>query len=170
MKNFSHIYYTDAYYILEEPDRLITKLPKNEAFGYITKAKNNNIILHFIKRADGIDSKKIIKGLVLPVNSINSENKKYINELNSLKIKQHVSITWNDVVFVENEVREECSIMYTEGILFKNELDHIVIKDPETVRTHPLPIRNHPKVKPLYYVIPKVLINSFEIVNNKKHE
>lgn len=74
---------------------------------------------------------------------------------------------WDDIVFVQNDLRNECSRMYTEGVIFQNNSDHIVIKDPETIRTHPLPIKNHPKVKPVYYIIPKSIITEFEIIKNK---
>ena len=164
MKKFSNVHYVDAYYGLEEQENLTTELPHNDAFGQITKGKNNSTIVHFIDKVikeDYLNDNTIISGLILPARSIISKSKNgFIEGLESLKVGQSVSVTWEDVVHVANNKRNDCSILYTEGIISKNNSDHLVIQNPETIRTHPLPIQNHPKVRPIYYVIPKSFITS----------
>lgn len=167
MTTFSRIHYTDAYYVLEDQKDLVTKLPKNEAFGYITKETSNCIVVHFIKKVEDTNPLKITKGLILPIGSISRQTTASIKELDTIKPEQYISITWNDIVFVSNDTKNECSIMYTEGIVFKNNIDHIVIKNPETLRIYPTPIQNHPKVRPLYYIIPKPMITKFEIITKQ---
>lgn len=168
MNKFSYIQYTDAYYILEDGNKLKTKLPHNEAYGYVKKGKNKSLIVHFIKKAHKDDSSPglIVKGLILPNNSISlNQGSNYTKELDALRKGQNVAVTWEDVVYVENDSRDSCSIMYTEGLVYQNNGDHLVILNPETIRTSPLPIKNHPRIKPLYYIIPKSVITKFEIIN-----
>jgi hypothetical protein len=161
MNQFSKIEYTDAYYILEEPDILQTKLPKNEAFGYVEK-NENNIVVHFIIKKDSKASSniKIVMGLVLPISSIYTQ--KYLKELDDIKENSSVALTWKDVVFLQNDEIRGVSTMYTEGIVIQNNSDHLVIKNPETLRIKPEPVKNHPQVKPLYYVIPKSFIIEYK--------
>ena len=51
--------------------------------------------------------------------------------------------------------------MYTEGTLYQIEDDHIVLKDTETIRTHPMPVKNHPAGNlsgiPYQYLLLKIL-------------
>lgn len=75
MTTFSRINYTDAYYILEDQEDLVTTLPNNEAYGYITKGKDDSIIVHFIKKVQEENPDFIVKGLILPNNSIISNTK-----------------------------------------------------------------------------------------------
>jgi hypothetical protein len=161
MNKFSKIQYTDAYYILEEPDVLQTLLPKNEAFGYVEK-KENTIVVHFILRKDSNDSlnAKMVMGLVLPISSIDTQN--YLKELDHIQENSLVALTWEDVVFLQNDEIRGVSTMYTEGIVIQNNSDHLVIKNPETLRIKPEPVKNHPQVKPLYYVIPKSFIIEYK--------
>lgn len=161
MNKFLKIQYTDAYFILEEPDVLQTLLPKNEAFGYIEK-KENTIVVHFILKKDSKASPnaKIVMGLVLPISSIDTQN--YLKELDDIKENSSVALTWEDVVFLQNDEMRELSTMYTEGIVIQNNSDHLVIKNPETLRIKPEPVKNHPQVRPLYYVIPKSFIIEYK--------
>lgn len=161
MNQFSKIQYTDAYYILEEPDMLQTKLPKNEAFGYVEK-NENTIVVHFIIKKDSktLSNSKIVMGLVLPISSIDTQN--YLKELDDIKENSSVALTWEDAVFLQNDEIRGVSTMYTEGIVVQNNSDHLVIKNPETLRIKPEPVKNHPQVRPVYYVIPKSFIIEYK--------
>jgi hypothetical protein len=61
-----------------------------------------------------------------------------------------VSITWKDIVHVVNLDRRDCSVMETSGVVYRVYNDFILIKNPDTVRTHPLPIQSHPMDKPKF--------------------
>ena len=170
MKKISNIHYTDAYYILENGDDFVVKLPHNEAYGRIENGKNGSFVIHFIDKVENLAFSKnkrsslIVKGLVLPNAAVLSKSKGgFIEGLESLVYGQKISLTWSDVVYAENETRNECSKMYTEGTVFRNNQDNIVILNPETIRIHPQPIKNHPSIKPAYYVIPKAFVTSFEL-------
>lgn len=169
MDKIYNIKYTDAFYI-NSKNIGQTKLHAYETYGYLKKC-NENLIVVFIKEyktsIKEIKNKKlkIIKGLIIPDIALLSTNNKFKNnKLKHIKIGSNVSVTWRDIVYVANLPRYDCGIMYTEGILFRTEKDHIVIKNPETIRTHPLPIENHPTKKPNYYIIPTSFIVDFEVI------
>lgn len=174
MSKIYNIKYIDAYYIDSSYGHnkklKKTKLFLHEAFGYLKK-NGNNIIVTFIKEnevnnKDKKDRKKdIIKGLVLPntaIVSLSSTSK--INITKKIPVGSCVAVNWRDMVFVANQPRYDCSVMYTEGILFRVEKDHIVLKNPETIRAYPKPIVNHPAEKPIFYVIPKSFITDITII------
>jgi hypothetical protein len=174
MKEFVNIHYTDAYYILEDGEVLNTKLPHNEAYGYIHESQRG-LIVRFIKGADttseeSTDTDFVIKGLVIPKGAVLSASKEnFIEGLHNLSVGQNISLTWNDVVIVANDSVKDCPIMYTEGRIEQNNTDHLVIGNSETIRIEPLPIRNHPAIRPLYYIIPKAFIVSFEKIETLKN-
>lgn len=107
-----------------------------------------------------------MEGLILPKGSrvLEYVDKKYQDDfLKSLeecdvKIKDKVEITWKDIAHVIDSTQAECSMMYTEGVLHRIYDDFILVSNPETMRYYPLPVKNHPPVKPFYYVIPKSFI------------
>jgi len=171
MKLVSNIHYTDAYYISEPVESPVTKLPHNEAFGFVKKGTDESIIISFIRKSDdgedgeGYGPNHIVRGLIIPESALLSRQNDYLEELKSLKTSERVAVTWKDVVHVANMSRNSSSIMYTEGLLVNNHSDHIVLKDPETIKTHPTPVKNHPPVQPFYYVIPKSAITRFEYIH-----
>lgn len=169
MDKIYNIKYTDAFYV-DSKNIGQTKLHVYETYGYLKK-NEENIIVVFIKEyktnIKEIENKKlkIIKGLIIPDTALISlRNKFKSNKLKNLKIGSYITVTWRDVVYVANLPRYDCGIMYTEGILFRIEEDHIVIKDPETICIYPLPIENHPIKKPNYYIIPLSFIVDFKII------
>lgn len=85
--------------------------------------------------------------------------------LKGVKIDSRVAVTWCDISAVIDSLRYDCGIMYTEGTLYKIEKDHIVLRDTETIRVHPMPVKNHPAGKPLWYIIPISFIKDIEIVS-----
>lgn len=164
MNKVFNIKYIDACYIFTKKISQ-TKLFLHEAYGYVKK-NGNNIIIVFIKRKLDHGQEKVALGLVIPDTALVSKKDIFDkNILTNLKIGMSIAVTWRDiVVFDYDDSRNDCSIMYTEGILFKIEKDHIVLKNPETVRVYPSPIRNHPLKKPDYYIVPTSLITDIKIV------
>ncbi|OGD68846.1 hypothetical protein A2996_02305 [Candidatus Campbellbacteria bacterium RIFCSPLOWO2_01_FULL_34_15] len=174
MNEIYNIKYVDAFYIDSSYgiNKKLgkTKLFTHEAYGYVQKNKDN-IVITFIKEKtaslERINKKNdLVKGLIIPDTAILSESLKFKTDaIEKISLRSYISVVWRDVVFVSNEPRYDCSLMYTEGFLFRVEKDHIVIKNPETIRTYPKPIKNHPSEKPLFYIIPKSFIK--EIVEIK---
>lgn len=169
MEEICKIKYIDAYYLFEEKVGE-TKLSPHEAFGYVKK-NGDNIIITFIKnvsasgRQDGTDDSFIVKGLVIPDSALLSVSKDFkITIPSNLKESSRVAVTWRDVVYVGNAERGDCSTMYSEGILHSVCDDHIVLRDPETIRTYPAPAVNHPDGKPTYYIIPKAFITDIHTI------
>jgi hypothetical protein len=160
-------YYTDKG-DLEVPTTSVHFL---SAHGYVAR-NGDNIIIAFIKeKAVSLDDTikngdKIIKGLVITDSALISAFKKCDQSiLEGLKVGTRVAVTWRDVVYVANLPRYDCSIMYTEGTLFKIEKDHIVLKETETLRTHPMPAKNHPAGRPMWYTIPISFIKDIEDIS-----
>lgn len=168
--------YTKEYYTHKEDLRTeSTSVYFFSAYGYIEK-HGSNIIVAFIKKR-GVSLKETIKknenivdGLVVPDIALFSKSRECgRNILQGIKTGSRVSVTWRDVVYVANQPRYDCSVMYTEGTLYKIEKDHIVLKDTETIRTHPLPVKNHPAGRPLWYIIPIAFIKDIEVIS-KNHD
>ncbi len=175
MNDVYKIKYIDASYIdssYKKNKRLgKTRLHYYEAYGYLHK-NGSDIVLIFIKENKKKQLEKtteIIKGLVIPDTAIVSVTKKNNNTiLGVIKKGSCVEVWWRDIVIVTNQPVYESSVMYTEGVLFRIEKDHIIIKNPETIRTYPLPVRNHPPEKPLYYIIPLLLITNILTIDEYK--
>lgn len=171
MKLASNIHYTDAYYISKPVKSLSTKLPHHEAFGFVKKGNGGSIVVSFVRECD-VDSRDnhdpnhIVKGLIIPESALFSRQNNYLEQLRVLQTNKNVAVTWKDVLHVANMSRNDCSVMYTEGLLFDDCDDHIVLKDPETIRIYPGPIKNHPKTKPFYYVIPKSAVTHLEYIHD----
>ncbi len=184
MDRICNIKYVDAHYSYE-PDPYVkeyyshkedlgeqsTSLHFLSAHGYAEKY-NDNIIIAFIKKkgvplGETIESgEKIIRGLIIPDTALVSNLHTYGRDvLKEIKTGIRVAVTWHDVVNVANQARYDCSVMYTEGTLYQIEDDHIVLKDTETIRTHPMPVKNHPAGKPLWYTIPISFIKDIEVIS-----
>ena len=168
MGKIFNIKYVDAHYTYAEKFDT-TELPVQEAYGYVER-KENNIIIIFIKKRGSDNTKtieekeNIIKGLIIPDAALLSMVDKYETDiLKNAKIGTHTTVTWRDVLYFANVPVYECSIMRTEGILFKIEKDLIVLKDPKTVRMYPTPVKNNPEDgNPTLYKIPISFITVIE--------
>ena len=166
MEKFLKIEYIDAKYTNQAVSLVIVILDAHQAYGSLATTSNSDYILDYVVTDNPNFKNKIMEGLILPKGSLVSEYKdknyqeqfiKSFND-NGIKIKDKVEITWKDVVHVIDSTQVECSIMYTEGIIHRIYNDFILVSNPETIRSYPLPVKNHPPVKPLYYVIPKSFI------------
>lgn len=160
MSKIYNIHYTDAYYGYAKTYPKTTKLPHNEAYGYLNYNTEKDLIVTFIKKREEeyVKTSPVIKGLIIPQNAVVSKNNIFLSQLDDFKKNSKLAITWKDILYVANLPRNECPTMYTEGILIKNNNDHLVIGEPETIRINPKPLKNHPAEKPYYYVIPKAFI------------
>lgn len=164
MNKIYNIKYVDAYHTYTKKIGQ-TKLYQHKAYGYIKK-NSNNIIIAFIKRKLAHKKEEAALGLVIPDTALISK-KNNINDkkLEDFKIGMSVAIIWRDlVIFDSADLRSDCPIMYTEGVLFRINQDHIVLKNPETIRTYPAPIKNHPIKKPNFYIIPISFITNITII------
>lgn len=164
--------YTKEYYTHKEDLRVeSTAVSHLSAYGYIKKY-GSDIIVAFIKKkgvslTETIEKgEDIIKGLIIPSTALLSKVQTCNQDvLKGVKIGSRVAVTWRDVVYVANQPRYNCSSMYTEGTLYKTEGNHIVLKDTETIRTHPVPVMSHPAGKPLWYTIPISFISDMEVIS-----
>jgi len=164
MDKIYSVKYVDAYYSYEKKITQ-TKLSLFEAHGYVEK-NVNNIIIAFIKRKLAYGREEVVLGLVIPDTALVSVVDTYKTDiLKNVAIGSSVTVTWRDVVIFDyGDLRNDCPIMYTEGILVKIEKDHIVLKDPETIRIYPNPVRNYPVEKPNYYMIPISFISDITVI------
>lgn len=164
MSKIYNIKFVDAYYTFaKKVDQ--TKLSLHEAYGYVKK-NGNNIIIVFIRKILTHRKNEVALGLVIPDSALISKKSKAKNKiLANHKIGDTVAITWRDIVIFDSEnLRNDCSIMYTEGVLFRINKDHIVLKSPETIRVYPSPIRNHPINKPDYCTIPISFVVNITVI------
>ncbi len=155
MSKIYNIHYVDAYYLYDD-EIGETKLSPHEAYGYMEK-NNDNLVIIFIKKVEDSQNQIIVKGLVIPNTALISALGSATNDilLRNIEVGSRIKIEWQDIVYVANILRRDCSVMYTEGVLVKIEKDHIVIKNPETIRTYPRPVQNHPGGGlPTYLVLP----------------
>lgn len=187
MNTAMRIFYTDAYYSYEKdlgvigyyesgkiasrPKEMLSVLSVYDAYGFVEK-HGDSIVVAFIKKKDLSlrktirNGEKIIEGLIIPDTAILSRVHSCSHDiLEGIKNGIRIAVTWRDVVTVANLARYDCSIMYTEGTLYKIEKDHIVLKDTETIRVHPMPAINHPAGKPMWYIIPISFIKDIEVIS-----
>ena len=165
MKNIFCIQYVDAYYVYSEK-RDQTFLKPHRAYGYVVPDPVSTIILFTIEKDKKYKKgEEIYEGLIIPTKALKPyQLKKFIaleKEIQNCR-GAHSAVIWLDVVHVGGLARSECAQMYTEGVLHRIEKDHIVIKNPETIRVYPAPVRNHPEKKPTFYIIPKSFIEKIE--------
>ena len=170
MRNIYHIKYVDAFYVYVEKIKN-TKPSIHEAYGYVLENGIHAVIV-FVKEKPvllRVDNKKsIAEGLVipraaaLPYNPL--KHKSLEKKFSKIKKGDRVTVTWNDISHIVNEPQYICAAMYTEGIVYSLKKDRIVLRDPETIRTYPLPIRNHPEKKPTFYVIPKSFVTNISSI------
>jgi hypothetical protein len=171
MNEFQKIEYIDAMYNtfdlaldLNYVDNL--KLKIHVAYGILSVNEEGDYILEYVKKVNQeIQDNKIVEGLILPKGSLYEEYSDSNFQKNfTSKEGDKVSITWKDIVNVVNLDRRDCSVMETSGVVYRVYNDFILIKNPDTVRTYPLPIQSHPSDKPKFYVIPKSFILSLKAI------
>jgi len=169
MDKISRVEYVDASYTYDE-DLSEAKLSVFEAHGYVEKVADNIVIIFIKKRGTNIqetikNKENIVKGLVIPnsalISAVNINKNKILDGITEGLL---VTVTWRDIVYVANTPTYDCATMYTEGTLVKIEKDHIILKNPETIRTYPFPVKNHPAEKPSYYTIPISLIAEIKVI------
>ena len=169
MDKIYNVQYVDAYYTHTKTIGK-TKLSLHNAHGYVEE-NNGNIIIVFIRKKNvsirnTIETREnIVKGLVIPntalVSVVTSPKASIIK---NVILGTQVTVTWRDIVYVANLPRYDCSVLRTDGHLFRIEKDHIVLKTPKTVRIYPSPIKNHPEGDiPTYLIIPISFILNIEI-------
>lgn len=164
--------YTKEYYSHKKDLRTdSTALFILDAYGFVER-HGSDIVVAFIKKKgvplkETIEKKeKIAAGLIIPDVALLSKVRSFSHSvLKGVKVGSRIVVTWRDISVVLGSLRYDCAIMYTEGILHKIEKDHIVLKDTETIRVHPMPVKNHPAGKPLWYTIPISFIKDVEIVS-----
>jgi len=164
--------YTKEYYADKKDLRVkSTSVYPFSAYGYVER-HGSDIVFAFIKKKgvslkETIENKeKIAAGLIIPDIALLSTARLFSHSvLKGIKIDSRVAVTWRDISVVLGGLQYDCAIMYTEGILYKIEKDHIVLKDTETIRVHPMPVKNHPAGRPLWYTIPISFIKDIEIVS-----
>ena len=166
MKDFYIIQYVDAYY-LYLGTLIPTRLKPHEACGYVIN-KGIQTVVVIVKLKGEIlhvhTKKDILEGIVIPTSATapydSKKHSKLEKVITQIPIQSSVTVHWLDVVHVAGLPRYTCAEMYTEGILERVENDHVVLRDPETIRTYPGPIKNHPVEKPTFYIIPKSFITT----------
>ncbi len=170
MDKVYNIKYVDAYYTYAK-DIKETRLPLHEAYGYVERNGSNVVIIFIKKRGTDIkrsmdEKEPIVKGLIIPdVALIPVAETSAVNMLKGIAVGTSVTVVWRDVICVANMPIYECSVMHSKGVLYRIENDHIVLKEPETMRMSPAPIRNHPKSgeRPTYLMIPTSFITDVTI-------
>ncbi len=162
MNKFIKINYIDAFYISDDTIEGVDLYPQ-KAYGEIIFENEDHIILSFINEIDSSESKKSARGLLITKAAI-LENYKNLNKeiMGNIDINTRLNIEWSDIVYYENSLPEKSSTMYSEGTLIRKTDTYIIIKDPLTIRTYPLPVKNHPSFTPFYYVIPLSFIKKIE--------
>lgn len=158
------IQYIDALYFTEK------KLDYNNfvihrAIGKLISF-NDHITISFIEK-----NKLPEKGLLLPKEALILEKRsnKFNQELENLssKVGIDIGIYWKDIVyFIKGKVPDECTNMYSEGILFSTTPDAVIVKNPGTIMVKKK-IGNHPKEKTTFIVIPKSFITNVELYDKK---
>lgn len=170
MDIISNIKYVDAYYAYAK-EIGETKLSVHEAYGYVEQVKDSIIVVFIKKRGSYIkdaikEGGDIIKGLILPDTSIVSALDTFDTDiLKNITENTKVKIEWRDVLYVANSPRYDCSIMSTDGLLYKIKKDHIVLKEPKTTRVYPKNVQKFSENEsPSYLILPISFITKVEVI------
>ena len=166
MKPIVAIRYRDASYLAK---RIIkgTTLPIYVAVGRPITSKNH-VIISFTE-----ENGTPIRGLLVPKEAlilVEEEKKtKKVDMQNFLPPNNSdVGIFWKDIVYFENgKIPNKPTQMYTEGQLYLQTSDSLVIKNPETIIIKKDNMGNYPKIKPTFFFVPKVLITGIEFYEKK---
>jgi len=164
--------YADKHYTYKKDLRTkSTSVYSFNAYGFVER-HGSDIVVAFIKKKgiplkETIEKKeKIIDGLIIPDVALLSKASLFShNVLKGVKTDSRVAVTWRDPTYIKRLAEYDCSVLYTEGTLYKIEKDHIVLKDTETIRVHPMPVVNHPAGRPLWYTIPISFIKDIENIS-----
>lgn len=166
--------YTKEYYSYKEDLRVkTTSVHAFSAYGFVEK-HGSDIVIAFIKKK-GVSLKEaiekrdsIVDGLVIPEVSLSSKaNSCNHHVLSGVEVGARIAVTWRDPTDIRRLAEYDCSVMYTEGTLYKIQDNHIVLRDTETIRVHPMPVVNHPAGRPLWYIIPIAFIKDIEVISKK---
>lgn len=166
--------YADEYYTYRKDSRNKIVAPLFfDAYGFVER-HGDDIVIAFIKKKgvslkETIDkNEKLVDGLVIPETSLASKARSCSHgALKGKVVGMRVAVTWRDPTYIKGLPEYDCSVLYTEGALYKIEKDSIILRDTETIRIHPMPVKNHPAGKPLWYTIPVSLIKDIEVVSKE---
>ena len=166
MKSIVAIRYRDALYFTKKIIK-DTNLPIYVAVGRPI-VSNDHVVISFTEE-NGIS----IRGLLVPNEALILEKEKTLAKVDMpsspYQTGQDVGIFWKDIVYFENrKVKNQPTQVYTEGQFFSQTSDAVIIKDPETITIKRGDIDNHPnKIKPTFFIVPKVLITGIELYDKK---
>ena len=155
------IRYIDAFYSTKEKIESI-KFTTHITVG-VLRVFDDHVVIIF-KEEDSLPK----EGMLIPRQALiledNSKSELDFNDLDLHSKKGSVlGIFWKDIVYFESgNIPDKCTTIYTEGELFSVTPEAIVIKDPETIKIKTEEIRNHPKNKPRFYIIPKSFVVDIE--------
>jgi len=158
------IRYIDAIYFTNKYCEY-KKLTTHIALGKLVSC-DNCIMISFVEN-NGIPKKGLLvpkEALILKEKILN-KNSDILKDLSSYK-NSNIGVYWKDVVYFENNIPNECTQMYSEGELFSEDSEIIIIKNPITIKIKNK-IDNHPKVKVFFIVIPKLFVTSIEFYDKK---
>ena len=164
MKKVIFIKYIDSLYYTEKKLKYNGFKP-HVAIGQLILKSNEHITISFTEK-NGIAE----TGLLIPKKALIFQKRKesIINNLDhSKKINSEVGVFWKDIVyFSDSKIPKECTSMYSEGKLFFENHEVIIVKNPETIKIKKK-IENHPRIKVYFIAIPKPLITNIEIYDKK---
>lgn len=160
------VQYTDALYF--KKGELKSERPRRYIAIGKTIQKENYLIVYFSEKINGAP----LRGLLLPKESIILRSASIQNNGQTFsypKRNSEIGIYWSDVVYFENgRIPDSPTNMYTEGILIKEDVNSVTIRWPKTIKIKGSDSENHPgNIEPESCIIPKSLINSIEVYENK---
>lgn len=157
MRNFIIVKYNDALYYTEK-ELSYKQLTEHFAIGKLKHFSNDHIKIIFSEKNGKPES-----GLLIPTSAIIlDDSSSTIKKVFSDKKNMDVSIYWRDIVFFNSGIMpDDCTKMYSEGELFTETEDVIILKNPTTIMVKNK-IQNHPKTRATFIVIPKVMITEIQ--------
>jgi len=165
MENIKALKYIDALYFEDEQEfKKFKTFSEHITIGWLGKSSKEKVELIFNK----VDEKPK-SGILLPVGSLiftdafHRENQNIKKEEKNFS-KKTVGVYWRDIVFFDNfQIPNELTDMYTEGEIFSDSGDFVVIKNSSTIKIVDKKLKGHHQEKEiLYCIIPKSFICSIE--------
>lgn len=154
--------YIDSIYSYKKTEG-VSFIP-NITIGKIISSTKDHVTISFSEK-DGVAQ----EGLTIPKMAIFLKGNKIIEQpfTRQNSDKQKIGVFWKDVVYWHNGIiPPEPTTTYTEGELFLLTDDLVIVYKPETILIKKK-VKNHPKMKALFYAIPKVLITYIKYYDKK---
>ncbi len=165
MNTIIAIRYIDALYYTEQ-DLKHTNFKTNIAIGNLIISSGEHIAISFTEKNGVAEEGLLIPKQALILKGKNREIQSDLSDVSS-RIGSDIGIYWTDIVhFTNGSMSDKCTVMYSEGNLYKVTPDAVIIKDPETIKTG-IKIDNHPVEKPTFIAIPKSFITNLEFYDKK---